>query len=194
MKILLSFVSLCLMLSFSVVTVYASPQKNVVSLIEVRNDNGGGIIFVFQVNGKISKANLNNGFVQVEGGNAYGLHCNQIDDTRVQCSTSKKASGKNVVVEFAGSKFWTYVPEQKPVEVFYRCYSVYDWDNNLYPTGWVRYGSHCQNFPPEDGDEITWLNPYLYPPYIYWYSSASQPSWCPAWSGFGPGYYYFYCP
>lgn len=173
-------------------TVFAS--STIVSLIEVRNDNGGGIIFVFQVNGKISKSNLNNGFVHVEGGDNYGLHCNQIDDTRVQCSTSKKASGKNVVIGFAGSKFWTYVPEAKPVEVFYQCYSVYDWDDNFFPTTWVHYGEHCQDFPPQDKDAINWINPSLFPPYVYLFSSAFQPDWCPSLGGFGPGYYYFYCP
>lgn len=190
MKILHSFVCLCLMLVFSVRTVSAASSTSVVSLIEVRNDVGGGIIFVFQVNGKISKSNLNNGYVQVQGGNDYGLYCNQIDDTRVQCSTSKKASGNNVVVGFAGSKFWAYVPEPKPKT---QCYNIYDWDSNI-PSGWAYYGTHCQDFLPSDGNEINWVNPYLYPPYVYWYSSALQPSWCSAWSGLGPGYYYFYCP
>lgn len=189
MKIFNAF-ALVLIVAFFASPVSAALQANTVSLIEVRNDNGGGIIFIFQVNGKISKANLNNGFVQVEGGDSYGLHCNQTDDTRVQCSTSKKTSGKNVVVGFAGSKFWTYVPEPRPIN---ECYNIYDWDNN-FPSGWAYYGQHCQDFPPLDGDEINWVNPYLYPPYIYRYSSAPQPSWCTSWSGLGPGYYYYFCP
>lgn len=170
--------------------VYAAPQQEIViSLIEVRNDNRGSVIFIFQVNGKISKSNLNNGYVQVQGGDDYGLHCNQTDEDTVQCTTSKKTGGENVVVGFAGSRFWVYVPEIKPTN---DCYSVYDWDSNT-PSGWAFYGVHCQPFAPEDGDEINWNNPFLYPPYIYWYSSAPQPSWC-SWSGLGPGYYYYYCP
>ncbi|MBL8050776.1 MAG: hypothetical protein JNM46_06095 [Anaerolineales bacterium] len=170
-------------------TVFAKPENMAVTLVEVRNDSRGGIIFVFQVNEKIPKSDLNNGFVQVQGGDSYGLHCNQIDESRVQCSTSKKTSGKNVVIGFAGATFWAYVPEIKPTN---DCYKIYDWDSNT-PSGWALYGVHCQPFAPEDGDEINWNNPYLYPPYIYWYSSAPQPSWC-SWGGLGPGYYYYYCP
>lgn len=192
MKIFNTFV-LVLIVAFFASPVSAAPQANAVFLIEVRNDKEGGIIFVFQVNGKISKANLNNGFAQVEGGDSYGLHCNQTDDTRVQCSTSKKASGKNVVIGFAGTKFWAYVPESKAVEPIYQCYNVYDWDDNFNPSAWVNYGTYCQDFLPQDGDEIIWNNPILFPPYVYWYSSMGQPSWC-SWTGSGPGYYYFYCP
>ncbi|MBL8088931.1 MAG: hypothetical protein KF758_17255 [Anaerolineales bacterium] len=182
---------LFILLMLPVYNVSAKPKENtVVTLIEVRNDSKGGIIFVFQVNDKISKSDLNNGFVQVEGGDSYGLHCNQVDDNRVQCITSKKASGKNVVVGFAGAKFWVYVPMQKTIT---QCYSVYDWDDSFFPSGWVKYGEYCQDFPPSDGDEIIWENPSLLPPYLYRYSSASQPSWCPSWSGLGPGYYYNYC-
>lgn len=171
--------------------VYATSQKDgVISLIEVRNDSRGSVIFIFQVSGKISKSNLNNGYVQVQGGDDYGLHCNQIDEDTVQCTTSKKASGKDVVVGFAGSKFWAYVPEQ--IERLTSCYNVYDWDDSFNPTQWVLYGIHCQDYPAEDGNEITWVNPYLLPPYVYMYSSTSQPSWC-SWSGVGPGYYYPYC-
>src|SRR5690606_8233887 len=100
MKALYSFICACLMLSYSVVRVSAKPATQVISLIEVRNDSEGGILFVFQVDEKISRANLNNGFVKIEGGESFGLHCNQKDETRVQCSTSKKVAGKNVVVGF----------------------------------------------------------------------------------------------
>lgn len=170
--------------------VYATSQKDVViSLIEVRNDSSGSVIFIFQVSGKISKSNLNNGYVQVQGGNDYGLHCNQTDENTVQCTTSKKTGGENVVVGFAGSKFWAYIPESKPVT---DCYNIYDWDDSFNPTQWVLYGTYCQDYPAQDGDEITWINPYLLPPYIYTYSSSAQPSWC-TWAGMGPGYYYPFC-
>lgn len=190
MKKKYSLACLLLMLFFSFSTASAAPSALVVALLEVRNDGDGGILFVFQVNEKLSKADLNNGFVQVQGGDSYRLHCNQTDDTVVQCSVSKKVSGKNVVVAFAGVKFWVYVPIPKPVM---RCYDVYDWDDSFFPTGWVKYGEYCQDIPPNDGDEIVWVNPYLLPPYVYKYSSASQPSWCPSWSGLGAGYYYYYC-
>lgn len=164
-------------------------QENVVSLIEVRNDSRGSVIFIFQVSGKISKSNLNNGYVQVQGGDDYNLHCNQIDERTVQCTTSKKVGGKNVVIGFASTKFWTYVPEPKPIA---ECYNIYDWDDSFNPTQWVLYGTYCQEYPAQDGDEIIWVNPYLLPPYVYKYSSTAQPSWC-TWAGMGPGYYYPFC-
>lgn len=182
-----------ILLMLPVYTVSAKPKENtVVTLIEVRNDKRGGIIFVFQVNTKISKTDLNNGFVQVQGGDSYGLHCNQVEETLVQCSASKKTAGTNVVVLFAGTKFWVYVPLQE-FEPVTQCYSVYDWDDSFFPTGWVKYGEYCQDFPPNEGDLITWYNPYILPPYIYRFSSNPQPSWCPSWSGLGVGYYFYYC-
>ncbi|MBL8098759.1 MAG: hypothetical protein JNK81_06230, partial [Anaerolineales bacterium] len=72
-----------ILLMLPVYNVSAKPKENtVVALIEVGNDRRGGIIFVFQVKEKISKTDLNNGFVQVQGGDSYVLHCNQVYDTR----------------------------------------------------------------------------------------------------------------
>jgi hypothetical protein len=180
---------------FLFLALFFSPTYSVfadagISLVEARNDSGGGILLVFKINGDIPKAQLHNGNVVVQGGDSYGLHCNLVDDSTVQCSTSQKASGKNVVVFFANKKFWVFVPD-KPAEIV-SCYPVYDWDDSFNPTSWVYYGQHCQKQVALDGDQINWVNPALLPPYVYSYSSSNQPYWC-SWTGLGPGYYYPFC-
>ncbi|MHB8777654.1 MAG: hypothetical protein ACYC6R_07820 [Anaerolineales bacterium] len=86
------------------------------SLIEVRSNMHGSVVFVFSVSGHFSRAELK-GFVQVQGEDAnYILHCSQVDENKVQCTTSKKVGGKNVVVTFGGSTFWIYVPPSHHVD------------------------------------------------------------------------------
>lgn len=89
----------------------AAPMKGrVISLDQVRNDMHGGVTFIFSVSGHFSKPELK-GIVQVQGEDAnYKLYCSQVEKTKVRCTTSKKVGGKNVVVTFGGSSFWTRVP------------------------------------------------------------------------------------
>ena len=57
MKLFYSLLCSTLLLMLSILPVFAKSQKNtIISLIEVRNDNGGGVIFVFQVNGMVYPA------------------------------------------------------------------------------------------------------------------------------------------
>lgn len=113
-----------------------------------------GPIFTFSVSGDFSKKELK-GTVYVQGGADYGLHCGQVDDTKVTCTTSDKVSDVNVTVTFGGSTFWTYVPGA-PTEPTQYCYNVYDYGLDYV---WQSYGTHCQDDPAQYGDEIPWYNP-----------------------------------
>lgn len=139
------------------VSIAAVPMAgSAISLIEVRNDPLGGVIFVFSVNGKLSKSELK-GFVQVQGGDAnYSLGCNQVDESTVQCTTSKKAGGNNVVVTFGGSTFWTYVPEAATPY----CYNVYDYPPGPFSPDIYAFTTQCQRVPASYGDMlIDFYNP-----------------------------------
>jgi hypothetical protein len=93
------------------------PGHGSTALIQVRNDPGGSVTFVFRVEGQLPKSQLH-GAVHVNGEDAnFPLSCVQKDDTTVQCTTSRNAGGKNVVVTFGGASFWTDVPETRPAPV-----------------------------------------------------------------------------
>jgi hypothetical protein len=90
------------------------PGHGSTALIQVRNDPGGSVTFVFRVEGQLPKSQLH-GAVHVNGEDAnFPLSCSQKDEHTVQCTTSRNAGGKNVVVTFGGASFWTYVPEARP--------------------------------------------------------------------------------
>lgn len=152
-KYLITILALLAMLIIQVGTVAAAAPmaSGTVTLVSVGHGFKGPI-FTFSVSGDFSKKELK-GTVHVQGGADYGLHCGQVDDTKVTCTTSDKVSGVNISVTFGGSTFWTYVPGA-PTEQF--CYNVYDFDLDYV---WQSYGTHCQNTPAQYGDVIPWYNP-----------------------------------
>jgi len=162
-----------------------------ISLVDVRNDAGGGVIFIFNVSGEFSRPELK-GFVEVQGADAnYDLHCTQKDATTVHCTTSRKTGGHNVVVTFGGATFWAYVPEvaptQSPAQPTQYCYSL--WDYFEYPA-WVDYGPFCQDTPAQDGDVISsnlfdGIHTYDYE----YFSTGVDNAYC-GWANPGAGYYY----
>jgi hypothetical protein len=152
----IQFVLILLALLAMLTSVAAAPMAgSAISLIDVRNDAGGGVIFIFNVNGQFSKSELK-GSVEVQGVDSnYGLYCTQKDDTTVHCTTSRKTGGENVKVTFGGAIFWTYVPE--PVSP--NCYNVYDL--TYPPNGFdlVAFTTFCQYVPANYGDIINVYNP-----------------------------------
>ncbi len=156
-----------------------------ISLVEVRTDPAGGVIFIFNVSGEFSNSELK-GFVEVQSEDAnYDLHCTQKDDTTVHCTTSRKTAGKNVVVTFGGTTFFTFVPETRPI-----CYPVYDYgfDN---PSVWQLIGHNCQSESAQNGDMINFYNDYGWDQwYDYEYMDPSTLECV----NFGAGYYYPFCP
>lgn len=149
-KIISSVVTLIALLALTTNTVFAGQA---LELIEVRNRDSGPT-FVFSVIGEFSKEELNTGFVVVQGGDDYTLHCGQKHEDRITCHTTKKVGGHNVVIGFGNARFWTYVPEANI------CYSIWDW---LIPPGapaWTNFGSHCQDAEANPGDTIKYYNNY----------------------------------
>ena len=157
-----------------------------ISLVDVRNDVGGGVIFIFSVNGEFSKSELK-GFVEVQGADAnYDLHCTQKDATTVHCTTSRKTGGHNVVVTFGGATFWAYVPEAATLY----CYPVYDYVYSNF-LEWQLIGNNCQSSPAQNGDIINFYNDYGWDQwYDYEYMDPSTLECV----NFGAGYYYPFCP
>lgn len=157
----MQYVGLLLSLFAMLVSIAAAPLAGTaIALIEVRNDPGGNIIFVFRVDGEFSKSELK-GFVQVQGGDAnYTMHCNQVETDRVNCTVSRKAGGKNVIVTFGGATFWASVPEERlpaaPQSKY--CYNVWD---SVRPSeeGYEIQTTHCQDSPANYGDLEYIYNP-----------------------------------
>jgi len=128
-----------------------------ISLVEVRNDASGGVIFVFSVSGDYAKANLN-GKVEVQGEDAnYGLYCSAVHNGIVNCTTSRNAGGRNVVVYLQGFIFWAFVPASSgPVASTQYCYGLYDIviDFERSTASWQETDTHCQDAPGTEGDEF----------------------------------------
>lgn len=157
------FVLVLLSLLAMLTSIAAAPlAASAIALLEVRNDPGGNVIFVFSVNGQFSKSQLK-GFVQVQGNDAnYPMGCNQVDENTVQCTTSKKTGGQNVVVTFGGATFWAHVPEA----ALQYCYNVWDWPlsfgfavSELQFFPYEIQTVHCQDTPANYGDVVSIYNP-----------------------------------
>lgn len=183
-KYLITILVLLSMLVVQVGIVAAAPlAAGTATLVSVQYVPGKGPVFTFNVTGEFSKSELK-GTLHVEGGADYALHCTQVDDTTVKCSTSAKVSGVNVSFTWGGSTFWTNVPE---APVF--CYGIYDWN---YPVedAWQLYGTHCQDTRADYGDFFFWDNPdYGSSPYVFLPESLVCPFYQP-----GDGYYFPGCP
>ena len=172
------------MLVLSMLAMFAgtAAAAGTATLVSVSHGENGPV-FTFSVNGRFSKSELK-GTLHVEGGRDFDLHCTQLDDTTVKCTTSAKVSGVNVSFSWGGSTFWTNVPE---APVF--CYGIYDWN---FPdmTAWQQYGTHCQENRATYGDIISWDNPdWGDSPYVFLPESPVCPFYQP-----GDGYYFPACP
>jgi hypothetical protein len=156
-----SFVLLAL-LALATGTVSAAPRADgMITLLEVRNDATGGVIFVFSVSGEFVK-NKMNGTVDIQGDDSrYGLHCSLASEDTIQCTTTRKAGGHNVVVYLNGFVFWAFVPAVSgPVSTQY-CYNVYDtyFDSQNEVGYWAAFTVHCQDAPANFGDIENIYNP-----------------------------------
>lgn len=147
-KFLKSVLALVVLLALTTSTVFAGQA---LELIEVRN-GGSGPTFIFRVSGDFTQEELNTGFIHVNGGDDYTLHCGQKHGDRITCHTTKKVGGNNVVIGFGNARFWTYVPEANV------CFSIWDW---LLPgsPAWANFGTTCQD-QSEPGDSVQYYNKY----------------------------------
>jgi len=170
---------LLFLLTITAGTVVAAPQPvedNPVLLVGISNTQDAGILIIFRVTKSYSTSELNSGQVWVKGGSSYGLYCTQISKETVHCTTSKKTGGRQVIIYFVNNSIWAKIPSvhiPPPPPVYDNCYVVYDWNwfdknaGNEFPTYWEYQGQHCQEFPANDGEVITYYSPYWSNTYEY---------------------------
>jgi hypothetical protein len=186
-KYLFTILVLLTMLFTSVGVAFAAPVgSGYPALLGVEYVPRSGPVFTFGVNGKLSKANLK-GYVHVDGSADFGLHCTQVDEATVRCTTSKKVQDVNVVVHLGEFVFWAYVP---PAYVVQYCYNIYDWTLDE-SNDWMSFGTHCQNTPAEYGDNINWYNPGWEGYYDYEFLPGTPEC---IYTINEDAYYYPYCP
>ncbi len=161
-KVLFTCLVLLSLLTLVTGTVSAAPQASgLITLVEVRNDANGNVIFVFNVSGDFARPKMN-GTVHVQGEDAdYSMHCSSVSEGTVHCTTSRKAGGRNVVVYLEGFVFWTFVPAARgPVSgnagSTQYCYGLYDIviDFDKEEAAWQETSTHCQDAPANVGDEL----------------------------------------
>lgn len=180
-KILVSVLVLLSMLMMFVGTVAAAPQMGVT--FQGGTWTGHGVNFKFKVDESIDNGNLS-ATVTWEGGGA-NMTCVQKGDI-VTCTGPKTAADKNIVVSFKGLSYSTYVKSHS------FCYGVYDWPLDS-STGWVNYGSYCQDTAPNYGDWIFWYNADWDATFPYEFMPES-PTPCIFDPEYGDAYYYPGCP
>ena len=160
-KIATTLLVLVAMLSLTVGSALA--LDGLITLVETRNDWGGGVIFVLEFSGNFPD-NYFTGYV-TEGDNRYPIHCNVVSENVVQCTVSRAVAGKNVVLHLGEFIFWTFVPEAVPPKETASaapsqyCYNVYDTyfyeDSELgYYILWEAFAVHCQDAPANFGDVL----------------------------------------
>jgi hypothetical protein len=192
-KFLFSILVLCSLLAGTAGDVRAA--NGLLSLVEVRNDPLGGVLFVFHVSGEFPRLELRNGAVRVQGGDgSYGIHCNRVSEDRLQCTTTQAVADKNVVINLAGFVFWTYVPPRLEKVASY-CYDVYDWlpeDDGGFGIDWHTFAVHCREGTAQDGELLPdFYNPNWDDSFTYVFRPQS-----PACLGLNPlsqAAYYFNC-
>lgn len=148
------FTILVVLLSFTVGSALAA--NGLLTLIEVRNDAGGGVILVFHVSGEFSRNELRLGTIHVQGEDGdYNIHCSLVSDDLLQCTTTQAVAGKNVVVNLAGFIFWTYVPPRGGSQGSSQyCYDVYDLNEGEQGLYWLAFDIYCQDSPASDGQPL----------------------------------------
>lgn len=152
-KLLFTFVILLSMLVATTGSAFAAPLKDgYLTLVEVRNDTYGGVIFVFSIVGELSEKELKNGVIFFEDVK-YGLHCKS-ENSVLTCTTSQATAGHNVTVNVGGFIFWTFIPEKGPATPSQYCYGVYDvyYNEDSMEHSWQQFDTHCQDAPANYGD------------------------------------------
>lgn len=166
-KVIFTALLLLSLLLGRVNTVFA--LDGLILLEETRNDPGGGVIFVFSFTGEFPKSYFT-GFVTV-GDGRYPIHCNVVDEGRVQCTASRALAGRNVVVHLGEFIFYTFVPEggfRPSQNATTYCYNVYDvyFIEHEERNAWLPFDVHCQDIPAENGDL---LEDFYNPDYMDFY-------------------------
>jgi len=115
-----------IMIAFALLATVAAPAYaggGATSIILTGTSKGP--VFTFTVNGELTQAQLNSGFLRTPS-RTYPLTCVQKDATTVKCTAPKKAAGDpNGTVVLAGFGSYVAVPQTKEGPAGY-CYGVFD--------------------------------------------------------------------
>ena len=190
MKHRFSSVLIVLSLLLALVGVAAAPKAaGNATLIGAGYVEGKGVVFTFHITGKVSKSDMK-GSVHVDGGGNYGLDCVKVDSETVKCTAPKAVAGNNVTVTWGGSVFSTYVQEIPSSHQY--CYGIWDyWGYTDWE--WESMGTHCQDAPAQDGDEIDYTVPDPDGSFTASVEFFKDPSECEDLPNHGPAYYYDEC-
>lgn len=186
------FVTALILFSLLVVTTGTAFAGSALELVQVRLD-GGVPTFIFRVTGEFSISELEGGFVQVDGGEAFPLYCTQTAADTVVCHSSKKANGQDVVVGFGGAKFWTDLPEAEIAKQY--CYSAWDW-YDFTNFEWTDFGPICQDEPAQAGEWSSYDYPAegIYGAEVEFFDHDVSGNCSDPVPYNGPAYYYPSCP
>ncbi|MBN8583198.1 MAG: hypothetical protein J0L96_21215 [Anaerolineae bacterium] len=185
-RVCFTLLTLVALLAMTTGTAFAG---SAMELVEVRNDDGGPT-FVFRVIGEFTRAELDAGFVSVDGGEDFPLYCAQTDEDTVVCHASRKIGSSSVVVGFGGARFWVDVPGRK-----LHCYGIWDW----WPATnfeWTNMGSHCQEGDAQLGDQVYYNAPEygVFDASVIFFDYDVSGNCVPPVPYDGPAYYYPNCP
>lgn len=162
---------------------------------DMKVSRSGGLTFTFTVTGFLSPSQLSGGYVRVQGGDVFDLHCTQTDEFTVVCHAPAKING-GVTVGLGGSTFWVEkgdMPEPKAGKGTLYCYGVWDvptmaqFDEGI--DEWVKQGEYCQESPASQFDEIQFYSPYYKALEYYWFLEEGGDFWFDV--NPGPGYYWW---
>jgi hypothetical protein len=182
-KTLAALLILAVLLSFGVRAAFA---RGLLTLLEVRNDAGGGVLFVFSFSGDFSKSDFKGGFA-VFGDRKYPLDCSMVEEGILQCTAAKALGGKEIMIHLAGFLFWTYVPAahvSDGSELVMYCNDVYDYfdlydeEEEFLGYFWLPFEEDCYEYPAAYGDVIYVYNPYYSGTFDYEFMPGSPPLGC----------------
>lgn len=159
----------------------------------------GGLTFTFSVTGYLSASQLKGGYVQVQGGDSFALHCAQTDEFTVVCHAPAKINS-GVTVGFGGSTFWVEDEDMPEPNKDKYCYNIYDYptEDQLDAGIWdfVTQGNVCQKEPAQNYDFLEYDSPYWGTEWYYFSEQGVENEpWGAGdpdnWSNPGSGYYYW---
>lgn len=157
-------------------------------LREVRNDAGGGVIFIFDVVGEFSNSDFKGSFLTFGGDSKVPLDC-KLEGSTLSCTTSRAPAGQNVTLNVGGFVFWTNVPDrggEETTDTEY-CYPVLDLVEEGEGEAWEQFDTHCQDIPANYGDTLIYFSE------VFFELMPSSPFCTPSQSG-DAFYRVVFCP
>jgi hypothetical protein len=159
-KSLFTFITVLSLLILTTGTVFAAPLADGYLLLrEVRNDAGGGVIFIFDVVGEFSKSDFKGSFLTF-GDSKVPLDC-KVESSTLYCTTSRVTAGQYVTLNIGGFIFWARVPDRSgegSTSSDGYCYPVLDLVEEGEGEAWEQFDTHCQDTPANYGDTLIYFS------------------------------------